>query len=268
MGIDAEWFADRTHLRRLLQTQLTWTINDLAQAMVATLGSQGMPEQITLDRDPRFVGGAHGCDFPAPLVRMLHCLGIQVAITPTHRPDKNAFIERYHRTFEHECLRIVRPSDLTSAQVLTATFRQHYNYERPNQAISCSNQPPCVAFPDLPARPALPAVVDRDRWVDILNGERYVRKVRANGTISIDNTRYYIDQAWEGKYVTLRLDASTRSFLVEYREQPLKQLPLKELVGEVLPLSSYLELIAREARTQTIAGRPLGQQLRLPLEIG
>jgi integrase-like protein len=245
-----------------------FTAETTIQAVVATLGSQGMPEKITLDRDPRFVGGAHGADFPAPLVRMLHCLGIQVTICPPQRPDKNAFVERYHRTFEQECLRIVQPSNLASAQGMTATFRQHYNYERPNQAISCGNRPPCLAFPDLPARPALPAVIDPDRWVDILNGQRYVRKVRANGTVSIDNTRYYIDQAWEGKYVTLRLDASTRSFIVEYREQALKQLPIKGLVGEVLPLSTYLELIAREARTQTIAGRPLGQQLRLPLEIG
>jgi hypothetical protein len=64
----------------------------------------------------------------------------------------------------------------------------------------------------------------------------------------------------------LRLDATDRSFVVDYREQPIKQVPIKGLVGDVLPLETYLELITREARTQTIAGRPVGQQLRLPLE--
>jgi hypothetical protein len=152
--------------------------------------------------------------------------------------------------------------------VLTATFRQHYNYERPNQAISCGNRPPCLAFPNLPPRPALPAQVDPDRWVEVLNGERYVRKVRATGTVSVDRSVYSIDQAWAGKYVTLRLDAANRTFVVEYREQPIKHVPIKGLVGDVLPLETYLELITREARTQTIAGRPVGQQLRLPLEYG
>lgn len=237
-------------------------------SLIATFRKQGLPQHITVDRDPRFVGGAHGGDFPAPLVRMLHCFGLHVTICPPQRPDKNAFVERYHRTFDHECLRIVQPSDLSSVQEVTTTFGWHYNYERPNQAISCGNRPPCVAFADLPARPALPNQVDPDRWVETLNGERYVRKVRANGTVSVDSSVYYIDQTWQGKYVTLRLDAANRSFVVEYRELPIKQLPIKGLVGEVLPLETYLELIIREARTQAIAGRPVGQQLRLPLEYG
>jgi hypothetical protein len=122
------------------------------------------------------------------LVRLLHCLGLQVTICPPQRPDKNAFVERYHRTLEHECLRSVQPGDLTSAQEVTATFRQHYNYERPNQAISCGNRPPCLAFGDLPPRPALPAQVDPDRWLKVLDGERYMRKVRANGTVSVERS--------------------------------------------------------------------------------
>ena len=85
--------------------------------------------------------------------------------------------------------------------------------------------------------------------------------------MSVDTSVYSIDQAWAKKYVTLRLDAVSRSFVVEYREQPIKQVPIKGLVGELLPLSTYLEHITREARTQTIAGRPIEQQLHLPLEM-
>jgi len=150
-----------------------FTAETTLQAVVATFRTQGVPEQITVDRDPRFVGGAHGTDFPAPFVRLLHCLGIQVTICPPQRPDKNAFVERYHRTFDRECLSIVQPADLASAQGVTAMFRLHYNHERPNQAITCGNRPPCVAFPALRPRPALPAVVDPDRWVEVLHGERY-----------------------------------------------------------------------------------------------
>jgi Integrase core domain len=377
MSTDAEWFADRTRLQILLQTQPTWTITDLAQAVGRSasrvkkwrkrirtapnddqvLYSQSRArhhppsklEQLVIDRilairdhppehlqripgpkailyylqrDPvvRQQGlrlprstrtiwqilRAHAripargershtpvvrpppmtswqLDFkdvssvPAdPIGKQQHVVevldivdvGTSILVDAHVRPDKNAFVERYHRTFDQECLRIVQPSDLASAQQVTTTFRKHYNYERPNQAISCGNRPPCVAFADLPARPVLPTQVDPDRWLEVLNGERYVRKVRASGTVSVERSMYYIDQAWAGKYVTLRLDAANRSFMVEYREQPIKQVPIKGLVSEVLPLSTYLELITREARTQTVAGRPMGQQLRLPLEYG
>jgi len=108
-------------------------------------------------------------------------------------------------------------------------------------------------------------MVDPDRWVEVLDGQRYVRKVRANGTVSVDGTFYSIDQAWHGRYVGLRIQAATRVFLVEYREQVLKAVPIKGLVGEQMPLEVYLEQMRAEAQTQYIAGRPVGRQLRLPV---
>ena len=65
--------------------------------------------------------------------------------------------------------------------------------------------------------------------------------------------------------MSLRIHAAQRSFVVEYREQVLKTVPLKGLVGEVLPLEAYLEMMKAEAQTQYIAGRPIGRQLRLPV---
>ena len=53
--------------------------------------------------------------------------------------------------------------------------------------------------------------------------------------------------------------------MVEYREQVVKQVPIKGLGGEQLAVEVYLEQMAREARTQVLAGRPVGQQLRLPV---
>ena len=251
----------------LVQAQVRedFTAETTLQAVVETLQAHGVPEAITLDRDPRFVGSQQQRDFPAPLLRLLHCLDIQVTICPPRRPDKNGFVERYNRTYDQECLRVFAPRDVETVQRLTVGFRQHYNYERPNQAVTCGNQPPCVAFPDLQPRPPLPQPVDPDRWLEVLDGHRYVRKVRSNGTVSVDSVSYYIDQAWAGKYVSLQIAAQERVFVVEYREQVVKQLPIKGLVGAALPWEVYVEAMALAARTQVVAGRPVGQQLRLPL---
>jgi len=246
------------------QVREDFTAETTLEAIVETLRQQGRPETITMDRDPRFVGSQMR-EFPSPLVRLLHCLGIQVTICPPRRPDRNGFVERYNRTYAHECLKVFEPHDVEMVRTLTEGFRQHYNHERPNQALSCGNRPPCVAFPNLPLRPPLPSMVDPDRWVDVLDGQRYVRKVKSNGTVSVDGTFYYIDQAWHGRYVTLRLQAATRVFAVEYREQVLKEVLIKGMVGEELPLEVYLEQMKVEAQTQYIGGRPVGRQLRLPV---
>jgi hypothetical protein len=108
-------------------------------------------------------------------------------------------------------------------------------------------------------------MVDPDRWVEVLDKQRYVRKIRPNGTVSVDGTSYYIDRTWQGRYVSLRIHAARRVFVVEYREQVLKELPLKGLVGDVLPVEEYIEQMKAEAQTQFVAGRPVGRQLRLPV---
>src|SRR6266566_555240 len=82
------------------------------EAVITFLRQYGCPRQMTFDRDPRWVGGVSGRDFPSPLRRLLLCLGVKPHICPPHRPDKNAFVERFHRTYGQECLHIHQPSTL------------------------------------------------------------------------------------------------------------------------------------------------------------
>jgi transposase InsO family protein len=99
------------------------------------LRAHGLPEEVTVDRDPRFVGSASGRDFPSPFVRFLTCLGVAVRVIPPDRPDVNAFVERFNGTYKRECLLIHRPATVEQAREVTAAFRGHYNGERPNQAL-------------------------------------------------------------------------------------------------------------------------------------
>ena len=78
-----------------------------------------------------------------------------------------------------------KPSTLEQAREVTATFQVHYNAERPNQARSCGNRPPRVAFPDLPPSPPLPMLADPDAWLRLVDGRRYVRRVQADGKVKI-----------------------------------------------------------------------------------
>jgi len=174
------------------QVQADFHAQTTLQAVIRFLQRYGLPPKITFDRDPRLVGAATGRDFPSPLVRFLLCLGITPNVCPPHRPDKNAFVERYHRTYNQECIQVHCPHTLKQAQQITEAFAIHYNTERPNQALSCGNQPPRVAFPQLKSLSPLPQLVDPDAWLSCVHGKHFIRKVRQNGTVRIAEGSYYV----------------------------------------------------------------------------
>ncbi len=235
-------------------------------AVVTFLRTSGLPPILTFDRDPRWVGSSSGRDFPSALRRFLLCLGIEPHICPPQRPDKNAFVERYHRSYNQECLQVHRPSTLQEVREVTERFVQHYNEERPHQGRSCKNQPPRVAHPTLPILPAVPETVDPDRWLQRLHGQAFARRIGSDGCVDVDLEPYYIKQALAGQSVVLLVNAHEKLFEVWHGGALIKQLPIKGLHGEVLPFDRYVTLIKQEARSEQrrrqMTGRSF-QQLRL-----
>ncbi len=75
---------------------------------------EGCLDRIRLDRDTRWVGSWTAKDFPSPMLRFLLCLRIDPRVCPPQRPDKNPFVERYHRNFKYECQLLEKPIDLNS----------------------------------------------------------------------------------------------------------------------------------------------------------
>jgi hypothetical protein len=235
------------------------------EAVAATLQTQGLPDAITIDRDPRFVGSSKQRDCPSAFLRLWYCLGVEVTICPPRRPDLNCFVERYHRSYDEECLQVYRPADLDTVRTVTKAYQQHYNAERPHQGATCHNQPPALAHPDLPPRPPVPAFVDPDSWMQVLDGQQYVGRVQRDTSVSIDSVRYYTSQAVVGKEVTLRLDATARQFVIEDKGQELKRVPIQGAGQEPLPFAMFVEQLCQEARVGRAAVGPVSYQPPLPL---
>jgi hypothetical protein len=236
---------------------LVWTqvrddfTEETTLAAVADLvRGHGLPAEVTVDRDPRFVGAAGAGEFPSPFVRFLTCLGLAVHVNPPRRPELNAFVERYHGTFERKCVRVRRPATLEEARAVTAAFRRHYNEERPNQARSCGNRPPRVAYPDVPTRPPAPTEVDPDAWVRLVEDRRYPRTVRPCGDLVVEHARYYVGRRLAGQRVAVAVAAGDRELVVRHRGAVVKRLPLRGLRRERLPFERYVELMEQEARAR------------------
>lgn len=227
-----------------------FTAETALQALAITLAKYGRPKRIRVDRDPRLVGSPAGSDFPAALVRFGACLLIEIDICAPHHPQQNAFIERYNRTYQEECLALERPADLEQARTVTEIFVKHYNQQRPHQGLSCSNRPPCLAFPTLAPLSPLPASVDPDSWLTPLDGLHLERKVDRHGMVSIDLKRYYISAKLVGQHVVVHLDAQARCMQVLYEQQEIKSLPLRGIVGHPLSFEQFLTHMLHQARAQ------------------
>ncbi len=104
----------------------------LFEVVAQFLCQYGLPGMLTFDNDPRLVGSSTRRDFPSALVRFLWCVGVIPNVIPPHRPDKNAYVERFHRSLGQECLQIHRPGTLSQVSELTEAYLSHYNSERPN----------------------------------------------------------------------------------------------------------------------------------------
>ena len=157
-------------------------------------------------------------------------------------------MERYHRTYQQECLALERPRTLEQARQATFDFRQHYNFQRPTQALTCGNQPPRTAFPQLASLPPLPLIVDPDSWLDSLDGWHVERKVNAHGIVMVDLKSSSISSKLTGHRVTLQVDAKARCLQVF--QQQLKSLPIKGLVGHLLTFDQFLTHMRKLARAQ------------------
>jgi transposase InsO family protein len=232
------------------QARADFTAATSVEAVATLVREQGLPDHVTFDRDPRFVGSAQSRDFPAPFVRFWTCIGVAVTICPPHHPQDNAFVERYHRHYNQECVRVERPATLEEVRSATAAYKEHYNWERPNQALSCGNQPPRVAFPALPPRPSIPLCVDPDAWLGAIDGRAYVRRVSVNGFVAVGEDLYYVQRELAGQEVAVQVDAPAREFVVAQRGRELRRLPIKGLVRQILSFAAFVDHLAAQARTE------------------
>jgi hypothetical protein len=227
--------------------------------------THGLPNRVRIDRDPRFVGGNAKADVPSPFLQFWHCLGVAVDICPPRRPDLKPFVERMNRTLSDEGIRAFRPGTLADARAVFQHVQHHYNYERPNQAVTCNNIPPRVAHPDLPPRPAIPDVVDPNAWLERFAGVGITRRVQRDTSISVADERYYVTKELVGHQVLVTIAVATRELVIQHDQQEVKRLPLRGLApDQPLSFDAWVTALMTAARDdRTASGR--SRQLVLPM---
>ena len=89
---------------------------------------RGQPQTIRLDNGPEFLADrfANWCGDR----------GIALRYIQPGKPNQNAFIERFNRTFRHELLDAYVFESLDQVRELSAQWMQEYNEERPHDALA------------------------------------------------------------------------------------------------------------------------------------
>lgn len=224
-----------------------YTAETALRTVAGVLLEQGCPDRIRIDRDTRWVGSWTAKDFPSPLLRFLQCLGIDPKVCPPHEPEKNPFVERYHRNYKYECQYREQPHDLESTIATNGPYVHFYNFERPNQAITCGNQPPLVKFPDPPPLSPVPETIDPDRWILLQTGKTYTRRLDRNGCFQLGNQTYYVQQKLKSRPVIIWVDGRQRELDIFVDRQAIKKIPIKGLQNRLMDFPEYLELMCQEA---------------------
>ena len=95
---------------------------------------RGFPAALRMDNGPELIA--------QELLDWCEAKGVKPLHIQPGKPDQNAFIERYNRTFREEVLDAYVFEELEQVRALSAQWLQMYNEERPHDALG--RQPPAV----------------------------------------------------------------------------------------------------------------------------
>ena len=119
MAIEIDTSLPAERVIRVLEQVMTW---------------RGRPQAIRLDNGPELMAERF----------MNWCAerGIELRYIQPGKPDQNAFVERFNRTFRHEVLDAYVFESLEQVREISAEWMREYNEERPHDTLG--GMPPSV----------------------------------------------------------------------------------------------------------------------------
>jgi hypothetical protein len=90
------------------------------------------------------------------------------------------------------CKEREQPVDLESTIAINTSCVQSYNYEQPNQTVTCGNELPLVQFPHAPNLTLVPQMVDPHCWTLLQMTRVHTRKPGRDGCIQSGNYTCYV----------------------------------------------------------------------------
>ena len=169
----------------------------------------GMPLRINFDNGNPW-GNASGAPWTQLTVWLLE-RGVRVSHSSPYHPQTNGKDERFHRTLKAEVLGSRWFSSIDEVALAFDAWREVYNHERPHEALEL----------DVPADRYRPSIRTYPEHVPPFEYDvrDLVRKVKSGGEIMAWGRRFYISEAFTGRYVALRPTAEDGVWDVHFHHQ-------------------------------------------------
>ncbi|MBV9456703.1 MAG: transposase [Bradyrhizobium sp.] len=204
--IDPLTVAD-SHSRFLIELQIVApTTEGVRPRFERAFREYGLPLAIRCDNGSPF--GSHGAGGLTKLSAWWMKLGIVPHFIHPASPQENGRHERMHRTLKAQTSS-PPARDAGEQQARFDTFREHYNKERPHEALG--QRPPAEAYS--PSRRPMPDR-EQDPWYD---ADHQTRRVRSNGEIKWNGGFVFISEALVDQLVGVA-ELETGNHVVRFRD--------------------------------------------------
>jgi len=220
-------------------------------AMERVFNDVGLPSSIRSDNGSPF--GSHGAGGLSSLSVWWLKLGIEPRYIPPSSPQDNGRHERMHRTLKAQTS---NPAAKTATQQQRRfdCFRQHYNEERPHEALD--QEPPTKLWQ--PSRIELPKQI-ADPWYD---AQHEVRRVGTSGAVKWRNDLIFIGEALVGELVGIA-EHESGNHIVRFCGRDLGTIDRACRFHRFAPPRARLR-VAREPSDDATVGSPLTPPPTLP----
>lgn len=234
---------------------------DAAEFVLLVWQQLGISHYTQVDNEGCFSGGSTHPYVLGQVVRLALAVGTELVFSPFYHPESNGYIERFHQDYDLHVWEATYLSDRSEVQTKAETFFQAYRHSEHHSALAGLSPHHChtqVEIRKLPAEWLLPA-----GKLPLYEGQlHFIRRVEAEGTISVLNVRWTVPNSYpdQGVWATLELQVDQAATLKIYNAAPdvsdrqclvTHPFPLKE---PVLPRPARLEaLFSEQPHPQPVA---------------
>lgn len=198
-------------------------------ALVRAFETYGLPVGMLMDHGTPWWSTTNGYGLTWLSVALIE-QGIRLHWSGIRHPQTQGKVERFHRTLQEAMDFVGVPERWELWPDQLARFRQHYNEERPHEALGM--QPPAARYRPSP-RPYQPHPPE---W--IYDAGAPVRRLSSHGCLCWQSQYYFVCEALAGRFV--QLDELDGRLLVRFRNTHVRDIDLRArtTTAVVVPVSS------------------------------
>ena len=183
--------------------------------------AHGLPRQVLSDNGACFTGRLRRSE--VAFERMLAALGVQQIHSRPMHPETVGKLERFHRTMKEwliDHFPIETPAELQAA---LDRFKDHYNTERPHQAIG--DRVPAEVVGALGALELAPKLLERQEG-PVHPADAITRTVGKNGALTYNHRKISVGVRWSGH--RLRIEPDGERVSIFYGDELVRSLVIDE----------------------------------------